>query len=125
MVADNDENILSAFHDYLRRKNYSMTGVTNVETGLKKIRQQNFNLIITDVRLNSEFGTNFISKIKAARSNLSIIAITSYPDKINEKELRTYGADYLFVKPLELNKLDEAIENCLKSKSTKIIENKQ
>lgn len=125
LVVDHDENILSAFSDYLRRKNYSMTGVNNVETGLKKIRQQNFNLIITDVRVNSEFGTNFISKIKAAQNDLPVIAITSYPDQINESDLKNYGADYLFIKPLELNRLDKAIENCLKSKTINKIENTQ
>lgn len=119
LVVDHDENILSAFSDYLRRKNYSMIGVNNVETGLEKIRQQNFNLIITDIRVNSEFGTNFISKIKAAQNDLPVIAITSYPDQINESNLKNFGADYLFIKPLELNRLDKAIEICLKSKTTK------
>ncbi len=115
LVVDKDENILSAFRDYLRKKNYTMTGVNNVTSGLNKIRQQSFNLLITDVRVNSEFGINFISQAKKVQHNLPVIAITSYPDKINESDLRTYGADYLLIKPLELGKLDKAIEICLQS----------
>jgi DNA-binding NtrC family response regulator len=115
LVVDSDKNIISAFGNYLRKKNYSMTGINSVKAGLKKIHQQKFNLMITDIRINSEFGTSFISKVKKAQKNLPIIAITSFPDQINESDLKMYGADYLFIKPLELSKLDKAIENCLKS----------
>lgn len=113
LVVDKDENILSAFGNYLRKKNLSMIGVNNVKTGLKLISQQEINLMITDVRVNSEFGVSFISQAKLAQSNLQIIAITSYPDKINEPDLKPYGVNYVFIKPLELSKLDEAINNCL------------
>lgn len=118
LVVDSDKNILSAFSNYLRKKKYSMTGVNNIEAGLNKIYKQNFNLVITDVRINSEFGTSFISQIKETQNSLPIIAITSYPDKIKESDLKICGAHYLFIKPLELSQLDKAIENCLKSNLT-------
>ena len=117
LVADRDKNILSAFSNYLRKKNYSMTGVDNVSDGFRKIRQQNFNLMITDVRVDSEFRKDFITKVKDVQKDLPIIAITSYPDQINESDLKICGANYLFVKPLELSKLDKAIENCLQLNS--------
>ena len=115
LVVDKDENILSAFGDYMSKKNYLMIGVNNVKTGLREIREQDFHLLITDIRVNSEFGTGFISQVKSVRNNLPIIAITSYPDKITEPELKAYGANYLFIKPLELNKLDQAVTQCLQS----------
>jgi DNA-binding NtrC family response regulator len=117
LVADRDKNILSAFSNYLRKKNYSMTGVSNVSDGLEKIRRQNFNLLITDVRVDSEFGKDFIIKAKDVQKDLPIIAITSYPDKISESDLKICGANCLFVKPLEIGKLDKAIESCLQLNS--------
>lgn len=114
LVVDSDKNIISAFSNYLRKKNYSMTGVNSVDAGLNMIRQLKFNLMITDIRVNSEFGTGFISKVKETQKNLPIIAITSYPDQINESDLKPYGADYLFIKPLELSELNKAIESSLK-----------
>jgi len=115
LVVDSDKNIISAFSNYLRKKNYSMTGVNSVDAGLNKVHQQKFNLMITDIRVNSEYGTSFISKVKEVQKNLPIIAITSYPDQINESDLKIYGVDYLFIKPLELSELDKAIEKSLKS----------
>ncbi len=115
LVVDKDENILSAFGDYMRKKKYTMIGVDNVKTGLNEIRKQSFHLLITDVRVNSEFSAGFISQAKKMRDNLKIIAITSYPDRVTESDLKADGADYLFIKPLELNKLDKAIDICLQS----------
>jgi DNA-binding NtrC family response regulator len=115
LVVDSDKNIISAFGNYLRKKNCSMTGVNSADAGLNKIHQQKFNLMITDIRVNSEFGTSFITRAKEAQKNLPVIAITSFPDQINESDLKKYGADYFFIKPLELSKLDKAIETCLKS----------
>jgi DNA-binding NtrC family response regulator len=116
LVMDNDENILSAFEDYLRKKNCTMVGVPTVEKGLKKIKLQNFDLLITDIRVNSNPGIKFILQAKKLQSTLPVIAITSYPDEISETNLKKYGADYFFIKPLELRKLDRAVSRCLKLK---------
>lgn len=116
LVVDADKNILSAFSDYLRTKNCSMVGVSKIKNGLRRIRLQTFNLLIADVKTGNEFGTDYIAQIRKMRSDLPIIAITSYPDKVHESDLKMYGVEYLFVKPLELRKLDKAIDNCLGSK---------
>ena len=34
-------------------------------------------------------------------------------DLISEADLKTYGADYYFVKPLEVDKLRQALRTCL------------
>lgn len=120
LVVDNDENILSAFEDYLSKKNCTMIGVPTVETGIKKMRQQCFDLLITDIRVNADFGIKFILLAKKLQSSIPVIAITSYPDKISEANLKLSGADYLFIKPLELRKLDKAVNSCLQSNRKKI-----
>jgi DNA-binding NtrC family response regulator len=117
---DNDENILSAFDDYLKKKNCYMVGVPTVESGIKKIKQQNFDLLITDVRVSSDSGMKFILQAKKLQSDLPVIAITSYPDEINQANMKNYGADYFFIKPLELRKLDRAVSRCLQLNHKKI-----
>jgi len=117
---DNDENILSAFEDYLSKKNCSMVAASTVETGIKKMKQQNFDILITDVRENSNYGTKFIMLAKKLQPNIRVIAITSYPDKISEANLKMNGADFLFVKPLDLKKLDRAVNSCLQLSGRKI-----
>jgi len=52
-------------------------------------------------------------KIKQIHPTLPVIVITGYPNLIPEADVRHYGAEYLFVKPLELDQLRDAVRNCL------------
>ncbi len=120
LVVDNDENILSAFEDYLSKKNCTMIGVSTTEIGLKKMRQQNFDLLIADVSVASKLEIDFIMQAKKLQSNLKIIAITGYSDKLRDFNMKMNGADYLFIKPLELKKLNKAVDLCLKQSQQEI-----
>ncbi|MHB8581178.1 MAG: response regulator [Ignavibacteriaceae bacterium] len=120
LVVDNDENILSAFEDYLSKKNCNMIGVPTAEVGIKKMKLQNFDLLIADVSVASKLETDFIMQAKELQSNLRIIAITSYSDKIRDFNMKINGADYLFIKPLELKKLNKAVDRCLKQSQKQI-----
>lgn len=113
LVVDDDANILSAFRDYLRRKNCSMIGISDAELAFNKVERQYFDLLITDVRLNFQSGVTFLLRAKEVRPNLPVIVITGYPDSVSNNDLKAYGANYILFKPLELGQLDKAIDRCL------------
>lgn len=113
LVVDDDENIRSAFKDFLKREHCSTVVASSAEEALKKAEGQAIDLVITDVRLKSQSGVTLFMQIKAERPELPVIVITGYPNLIAEEELRTLGADYFFVKPLELDKLRDAVRKCL------------
>ena len=113
LVVDDDENIRSAFKDFLKREDCSAVVASSAEEALKKVEGQAIDLVITDVRLKSQSGVTLFMQIKADRPELPVIVITGYPNLITKEELRTLGADYFFVKPLELDKLRDAVRRCL------------
>lgn len=113
MVVDDDENILSAFKDFLRGEGCHMIAASNAEEAMRKIEQQHLDLLITDIRLRNQSGITFFMRAKAIRPNLPVIVITGYPDLISEQDVCAYGADFFFLKPLELHKLREAVRKCL------------
>jgi DNA-binding NtrC family response regulator len=113
LVVDDDENILSAFRDFLRGEGCHMIAASSSEEAMRKIEQQHLDLLITDIKLKNESGITFFMRVKAIRPNLPVIVITGYPDLISEQDVRAYGADFFFLKPLELHKLREAVTKCL------------
>jgi DNA-binding NtrC family response regulator len=50
---------------------------------------------------------------KRIHPKLPVIVITGYPDLITEEAIKEYGADFFFLKPLDLEKLRHAIRRCL------------
>lgn len=113
MVVDDDENILSAFEDFLKTERCTMIAATSAEDALETIERCQVDLLITDVRLKFQSGVTLFLQVKANYPNLPVIVITGYPDLITEKEVKSYGAEYVFLKPLELGKLREAVRSCL------------
>lgn len=119
LVIDNDDNILWAFRNFLKKEKISMVGKTSIEEGLKILHKRKFSLIIIDMKPNIESVIKLIQEAKQLLNNIPIIAITSFPDIINEEMLKPYGVEYLFIKPLELSELEKAVSKCLKLSLTR------
>jgi len=113
LVVDDDENILSAFEKFLKGEHCSMIAMSDSTEALQRLAKQDISLLITDVRLQYQSGITFLLSARAAYPNLPVIVITGYPDLVTERDAMTYGANFFFVKPLDLEKLREALKTCL------------
>jgi DNA-binding NtrC family response regulator len=113
LVVDDDENILSAFRDFLKIEGCTMLAARSTEEAAKHIEQSQVNLLITDIRLKGQSGVTFFMRMRGIQPDLPVIVITGFPDLITEADLKAYGASYFFLKPLDLNRLREAVRKCL------------
>jgi len=110
---DDDENILSAFREFLKGEGYFPKTTGNVQEALHELERKNVKVLITDVRLNHDSGVTFLLQVKALYPTLPVIVVTGYPDLISEQDVKAYGADVFLLKPLDLKKLREALALCL------------
>jgi DNA-binding response OmpR family regulator len=114
LVVDDDENILSAFEDFFRKEHCAMLSASGAEEAIQTLAGVEVNLVITDVKLQGETGVELCRKLKASRPGLPVIVITGYPHLVPEEDARSAGADYYFLKPLELDQLRDAVRKCLR-----------
>jgi two-component system, NtrC family, nitrogen regulation response regulator GlnG len=113
LVVDDEENILSAFKNFLMKEHCEMVAASNAEEAMMVLEKQHMNLLITDIRLKGTSGVTFFMEAKRIHPKLPVIVITGYPDLITEEAIKEYGADFFFLKPLDLGKLRNAIRRCL------------
>jgi DNA-binding NtrC family response regulator len=113
LVVDDDPNILSAFGEFFRKEECSLITSWSAEGGIELLKRQFFDLIITDIRLKGQSGVRLLLEAKRVRQSTPIIVITGYLDVISESDMKQYGADYFFQKPLNLEKFREAVRKCL------------
>ena len=113
LVVDDEENILLAFRDFLKKEGCEMVAASSAEEALDHLETNRVDLLITDIRLKGISGVTFFLEAKKIRPKLRVIVITGYPDLVNEEDIKAYGADYFFLKPLDLEKLRAAIRRCL------------
>jgi DNA-binding NtrC family response regulator len=115
LVVDDDANILSAFEDFFRKEHCTMISASSAEEALRTLAGAEVNLVITDIKMPWESGVDLCKKLKASRPNLPVIVITGYPNLVPEADARHAGADYYFLKPLELDQLRGAVRKCLRA----------
>jgi DNA-binding NtrC family response regulator len=115
LVVDDDSNILSAFEDFFRKEHCAMLSASGAEEALRALEHAEVNLVITDIKMPWGSGVDLCRKLKASRPNIPVIVITGYPNLVPEVDAIRAGADYYFLKPLELDQLREAVRKCLRS----------
>jgi DNA-binding NtrC family response regulator len=91
---------------------------STADEALNALSRQTVHLVITDIRMKWQSGVTLLIKIRQTYPELPVIVITGYPNLISEEDIRHYGADYFFVKPLELSRLREAVRSCLHRTNT-------
>ena len=114
LVVDDDANILSAFEDFFRKEHCTMLSASGAEEAFRALHGVDVNLVITDIEMPWESGVALCRKLKASRPHIPVIVITGYPNLVPEADARRAGADYYFLKPLELDQLREAVRKCLR-----------
>ena len=117
LVIDDNEEILVALKNFLRKKNYIVASATNGLDGLKLFESaaDEFDLVITDLVMPNISGVAVISIIKKKNPDIPVIAITGYGEQ-PEALAKEARADTVIEKPFKLNKLIKTIQKLLDEK---------
>lgn len=72
-----------------------------------------FDLLIADVRLAGMTGLELMWSLKGRFPWLKVILVTGVEDSATRKKVAEAGADYFFIKPIEIENFIDAVEKCL------------
>ncbi len=114
LVVDNDENIISAFENFLKREGCTMVAASTNEEALRKLHDAGIDLMISDIRLEEQSGVALLKRVRAMRRGLPVILITGHQESADEHELKAFGVEHLLSKPLEIEKLRAAVRACFR-----------
>jgi len=86
----------------------------NGQEGLEKFKNDNFDLIITDLSMPVMTGTEMIIEIRKKNKNIPIVVTTAYGSQ-NEDiiKLKDIGMDEYVMKPVDMMKLIQAIDQAI------------
>ena len=113
-LVDDDENICSAFRQFLEADGHSPIIASNAEDALKAVQERHPDLVFLDVRMPGMSGLELQRQIAAANWRIPIIFVTSHADGDEQAQALEAGAvDYLY-KPFREEDLINAIDVALK-----------
>ena len=116
LVVDSDEATVIDLKDFLAKEGYRAQSMTNAEMVVEEVKNGNFQLVLLDVSPPADPGIDLLQSIRAADSDICVIAMTAMPTvDVAVRALKTQAFDYL-EKPLAPEELHAVIESAIREK---------
>ena len=105
LFIDDDELVLETFKIVLGSYNFDITTTSSSLKGLELALENDFDLIITDLRMPDLNGAELVEKVKSDKPEARIYILTSYTKDDIVKTVLDSGASGIMEKPFELSKI--------------------
>ncbi|MFC1934585.1 response regulator [Chloroflexota bacterium] len=113
LIVEDEAVMRESVRDWLTDVGYQVETAEDGEQALRTIAEQEFGLLILDLRLPGKDGLEVLREARAKHPQLKGVIITAYPSVETAVEAIKRGAvDYLS-KPFDLNQLEEIIRESL------------
>lgn len=112
IIIDDEISICDSLEFALEDK-YNVMFTTNPYEGLEKIKGNNINVVLLDLKIGDVNGLDILEKIKEYDKNISVIMMTAYGSIVSSVDAIKKGAFTYLTKPLNLEELYISIEQAL------------
>src|SRR3989339_688958 len=123
LLVDDELSILEILDAVLRKSGHTVSKAANGNDALKFLKENVFDLMITDVRLPGIDGISLLNKSRELQSHLAVIIMTAYADVNNAVVAMKNGAFDYVTKPFKFDELQLTVERAL-SYENALAENK-
>jgi NADH:ubiquinone oxidoreductase subunit E len=96
LVVDDEPVVVRSCERILKAEGYNIEGVLSGREAILKMEQNNYNLVLTDLKMPEMDGITLIRWIKKSRPDIGVVIITGYPSQDTIKEALDLGIiDYV------------------------------
>jgi two-component system, NtrC family, response regulator len=112
LLVDDEKNMRLSLQTMLADEGYAVDAVESAETGLEKLRTNQYFMVVTDAHLDGMSGYELLGRIKELYPNIPALMITAYATpKLAVEAIKNGAVDYL-PKPFAPEELLHAISRC-------------
>lgn len=113
LIVEDEEIVRDSLKDWLTDSGYRVVTAENGEKALATLRNNEFGLMIIDLRLPGIDGLEVFRRARELQERIKGIVITAYPSVQSAVGVMREGALDYMVKPYNLNALEESIRKAL------------
>lgn len=110
LVIDDDRNLAEAISESLRRKGHLVTTTTSGKAGAAKITSDEFDVILTDLRMADLDGLAIVRHAREQLPEAEVYVITGYGDVKTAVEAMRLGAAHYLLKPIDMTELRAIVD---------------
>jgi len=116
LLVDDEENLLMLYKQELLEEGYQVVTAGDAREGIEKIKQEDLDVVIMDIRMPAMDGLEAIGKILGMKKDIPIILNTAYSNY--KEDFMSWAADAYVVKSSDLTQLKNTIRNVLDKKKS-------
>jgi len=116
LLIDDDSSIRDMLSIVLGKAGYTVVGVDNGFLALDKLKQESFDLVISDIKMPEIGGIELLTKIKSIDADIPVIMITAYASTEDAVEAMKLGAEDYVTKPFNIEELKIVIQKSIYKK---------
>ena len=110
LIVDDDEAHAQAVAESLQRVGYECATANSGERGALLIESENFDVVVTDLKMDDIDGLAILSKTKEELPDAEVILLTGHASVQSALAAGQGGASMYLTKPLDINELRNAVE---------------
>lgn len=118
LIVDDDKAQLTILQRILQREGYDVETVEDSTSALEKIKEQMFDIVISDMWMSSRFdGRDLLREIKKVDPGLPVLIITAFAELNDAVNLVAHeGAFYYLEKPIQIDVLKREVGRALQTR---------
>jgi len=116
IVVDDEDIVLSLICDTLEEEGYAIQTASNGVDALKLIEKEEFDLLITDIRMPSMDGIELVRRVRDIHHDIGVIFMTGYANLNSAKNAIKQGAFDYIMKPFEISEIRKAVKDAVRIK---------
>src|SRR6056297_257052 len=113
LIVEDDVPFGTMLKTFLIKRDYEVELVFSGLEAFKKLKENSFNLILSDVRLPDTSGLDILKEVKAENADTQVIIMTSYAEISMAVEAMKIGAFDYVSKPFRPESILQTIKNAL------------
>lgn len=113
LVVDDDQSIRDVLAIVFRKEGYRVEEAINARDALKKLKNDSFDLIVSDIKMPDLSGIELLKKVKAIHPEMPFVLITAFASTNDAVEAMKIGAEDYITKPFNLDELRITMDKIL------------
>lgn len=119
LLVDDEVAVLLTMKAVLEISGFDVDTATSARDGRNKIRTNEYQMVITDMRMESDAaGREVIQAARTAPYHPAVALLTAFP--VEQDDWEDMGADRMLVKPMQTPALIRQLENLLETHAAKL-----
>jgi two-component system response regulator AtoC len=119
LIVDDEKHTREGLQQALQ-ENYDVTVASNADEAFNLMDAQEFEVIVTDLRMPGKSGLKVIDKALALPNRPAVIMMTAYGSIDSAVEAMKRGAVDFLTKPVQIERLEILIQRALKTKTLEV-----